>query len=98
MTAQRIHTTAGAANVPQKELQDRSRANDLRSRSVLRPADRINNRSGFLRVTVLANRSKQISGFKKLISRNAGDALDHFRCVARILLLQELEDRSRMLQ
>src|SRR5215213_9409453 len=97
MTAQCIHTAACTPNIPEKELQDRSGANDLRTGSVLCPADRINNRRRFLRITVLANRSEQISGFKKLIFRNAGDALDHLRCVARILLLQELEYRPRML-
>jgi hypothetical protein len=42
----------------------------------------------FLHVPVFANRREQIGGFEKLIFRNSGDALDHLRRVARILLLQ----------
>src|SRR6185369_357430 len=98
MAAQRIHTAASSSNIAEHQLQDRCGAYDLRTESVLRPADRVNDRCRFLRIAVLANRSEQVSGFKKLIFRDAGDALDHFRCVARILLLQKLEDRPRMLQ
>ena len=38
------------------------------------------------------------AAFEKLIFRNSGDSLDHFRRVARILFLQELIDAARMFE
>ena len=51
-----------------------------------------------LHVAVFADRGEEIGGFQKLIFGNAGDALDHLRRVARVLLLQKLKDATRMLQ
>ena len=65
---------------------------------VLRPADRVDDRGGLLHVAVLADGGEEVGGLEELILRDPGDALDHLRRVARILLLQQLEDATRMLQ
>src|SRR5258708_31744570 len=57
----------------------------------MRPADGVDDGAGLLHVAVFANRSVEVGGLEELLLGNAGDALDHLRCVARVLLLQELE-------
>ena len=96
VAAQRVHAAAGASDVAQQQLQHRRGADDLRSEAVLRPADRIDDGGDLLGVAVLADGGEQIGGLEELILRNAGDALHHFRRVARILLLQELIDAARI--
>ena len=53
---------------------------------------------GLLHVAVLADGGEEVGRLEELVLRNAGDALDHLRRVARVLLLQQLEDAARMLQ
>src|SRR6266481_6404319 len=57
----------------------------------MRPADGVDDGAGLLHVAVFANRSVEVGGLEELLLGNAGDALDHLRRVARILILQELE-------
>src|SRR6267378_6668342 len=55
------------------------------------PTDGVDDGAGLLHVAVFANRSVEVGGLEELLLGNAGDALDHLRRVARVLLLQELE-------
>src|SRR5580658_766970 len=98
MAAQGVHAAACSADVSEQKLNHRGGADDLRSESMLRPADGVDDRRNFLRVPVLADGSEHVNGLQILIFRNAGNALDHFRRVSRILLLQQLEDAAWMLQ
>ncbi len=52
----------------------------------------------FLEVAVFADGSEKIGRLEELRLRDAGDALDDFRRVSRIVLLQKLENASRMLE
>ena len=98
MTTQRIDSATRASNISHNQLQHRRSADDLCPKSVLRPANRINDGAGLLHVAVFSNRSVEIGGFQKLILGNAGNPLHHLRRIARILLLQQLKDRAWMLQ
>ena len=98
MAAQRIHAAARSSDVAQQKLHHGGRANDLRSEGMLRPAHRVDDGRDFLHVAVFADRSKQVGGLQELVLGDAGNPLDHFRRVARILLLHQLEDAARMLQ
>src|SRR5580692_5559907 len=98
MAAQRIYATARAPHVPEQQLQDCSSADDLRTEGMLRPAHGVHNRGDLLQVSVFANGSKQVGRFQELIFLDARYAFNHFRRVARVLLLQQLVDATRMLQ
>ena len=98
VAAQSVDAAAGAADVAQQQLQHRGGADDLRAEAVLRPADGVDDGRDLLHVAVLADGREQVGGLQELILRNAGDALDHFRRVARILLLQQLIDAARMFE
>ena len=98
VAAQRVDAAARSPDVAEQQLQHRRRANDLRAERVLRPADGVDDRRRLLHVAVFADGREQIGGFEELILRNAGDPLDHLRRVARVLLLQQLKDRARVLQ
>src|ERR1035438_6501856 len=98
VAAQCVDSAAGASNVAQKKLYDAGGADDLSPETMLRPTDRVNNGGDFLHVAILAHRGEQIGGFQELVLRNAGDALDHFRRIALVLLLQQLKHATRMLE
>jgi hypothetical protein len=57
-------------------------------KAVLGPADRVNDGRDLFHVAVLADGGEQVGGLQELILGDAGDALDHLRRIARILLLQ----------
>ena len=98
VAAQRVDAAAGASHVAHQELQDGRGADDLRAEAVMRPADGVDDGAGLLHVAILADGGEEFGGLEELILRNAGDALHHFRRIARVLLLEQLEDRARMLQ
>src|SRR2546425_12072381 len=98
MPAQSIHAATGATNVPEQELQHRRGPNGLRARSVLSPANGVNDRSDFLHVSIFADGREQVGSFQELIFRNTGDAFDHLGRVSRVLLFEQLENAPRMLQ
>src|SRR6266849_7908902 len=98
MASQSVDAASGAPHVAKQKLQHRRSADDLRAKGVLRPAHGVDDRSDLLHVAVLADGGKQVGGLQELILRDAGDALDHFRRVARVLLLEELENTARMLE
>src|SRR5258708_21092325 len=60
--------------------------------------DGVDDGADLLHVAVFANRSVEVGGLEELLLGNAGDSLDHLRCVAGILLLQELEDAVGILE
>ena len=88
VAAQSVDAAAGAPDVAEQQLQHGRGANDLRAEAVLRPPHRIHDGGDLLHVAIFADGSEQIGGLQELVFRNAGDALDHLRRVARILLLQ----------
>ncbi len=98
MTAQGVNPASRAPNVAQQQLQHGRRADDLRAKTVLRPAHRVHDGGDLLHVAIFADRSICIGSLQELIFRNARNSLDHLWRVARILLLQQLKDASRMLQ
>src|SRR5271156_2462375 len=65
---------------------------------MLRPADGVDDRRDSLHVAVFADRRKQIDSLQVLFLGDAGNTLDGFWRVTRILLLHQLEDAARMLQ
>src|ERR1700754_3771111 len=98
MAAKCVHAATRSANVAEQELNHSGGAYDLRSKSMLRPAHRINDRRGFLHVAIFAYRSKQIDGPQVLVPGDARNPFDGFGGVAGILLLHQLEDAARMLK
>ena len=98
VAAKGVDAATGPADVAEQQLQHRRGLDDLRAGGVLGPADGVDNRRRLLHVAVLADRREQIGGFQELILGDPRDALDHLRRVARIVLLEELEDGAWVLQ
>src|SRR4030081_1670092 len=98
MAAESIHTAARTPHVAEQQLKNGRRADDLRPEGMLRPADRVDDRASLLHVTVFADGGIEVSRLQELRLRNAGNTLDHLGGVARILLSQQLEGASRMLE
>ncbi len=96
VSAQRIDAAAGASDVAHQQLQHGGGADDLRAEGVLRPADRVDDGGDLLHVAILADGGEHVPRLQKLVLRNAGDARNHLRRVARVLLLQQLIDAARM--
>src|SRR4029077_3501858 len=96
--AQSVDATARAADVAKQQLQNRRGANDLRAKGVLGPSDGVNDCARLLHVAVFANRSIEVRGFEELFLGDAGNALDHFRGIARVVFLQQLEHAIGVLQ
>jgi hypothetical protein len=82
MTAQCIDPATGATHIAEQELQYGRRADDLRAKGVLRPANGIDDGGGSFHITIFAHRGEEVCGFDKLLPGNACNALDHFRGVA----------------
>ncbi len=85
----------GRPMLPSKRLHDRSGADDLRAREVMRPADRVANRSGALAAGVCAHR---FGDLQKRLAGRAANLFHHFRRVALVVALQDLKDAMRILQ
>src|ERR1700693_5315787 len=62
------------------------------------PSHGINYSGGLFHVAVFADGGEQVGDLKELIAWNAGDALDHFGCVTRIVFAEKLIDAARVLQ
>ena len=58
----------------------------------MRPADGVDDGGDFFHVAAYAHGGEGVGGLYELIFGDAGDALDHFRGVARVVFLQKLED------
>ena len=98
VAAQCVHAAAGAPHVAENQLQHRCRPDDLRSERVVRPSHRVYDCAGLLGAAVFADGGEQVGGFQELVLGDAGDALDHFWRVARILLLQKLIHAAGMFE
>src|SRR5712692_3549935 len=98
MASQSVDAASGAPHVAEHQLQYGRGADDLCSESVLRPAHGVDDRGDLFHVAVFPNGREELSRLQELLPRDAGDALDHFRRVARVLLLEELENTARMLE
>src|SRR5437660_2431947 len=95
MAAQRQNASARPPDVAQQELQDGGRPDHLHPGRVLRPADRITDGAGALRPGVIHERLRHL---EERLARRATYLFDQFRRIALVVLLQDLEDTTRMLQ
>ncbi len=86
---------AGPADVPKEELQQRAGADDLDTVGVLRPSYGVGERGGPVRARIGQDR---FSDFKESFLGAAGALLHHLRRVAGEMLLDDLENRPRVLQ
>ena len=95
MPTQRQNSAARSPNVPEKQLQDCSRTDDLHTLRMLRPSHGVTNRSSLLRSR---GGSKRFRCFQKHFFRHSAIAFDHLRGVSREMTFQHLEDAARMFQ
>src|SRR6267154_615711 len=95
MAAQRENSPARPSDIPQKQLQNRRRPNDLHTFGMLRPSHRVANRAGLLWT---GSGGKRLRCFQKHIPRYTAVALDHFGCIAREVTLQNLKNATRIFQ
>src|SRR5579872_5518461 len=65
---------------------------------MLRPTHGVQDGRDLFHVAIFAHGREQIGRFEELIARDTGDAFDYLGGVARILLLQKLENAAGMLQ
>src|SRR5262249_8987939 len=98
MPSQGVDSTPGPADVAKNQLQHRGRPDGLSSRRMLGPAYGIYDGPGFFHIAALANRRKHLCGLYELVLRHAGNPRDHLGRVSRILLLEQLEHTTRVLQ
>src|SRR5205807_1254745 len=89
------HAAARTADVPEQQLDDRRRADDLDTDGVLRPADGVHDRARPIASRVGA---QCLRDGRELLRRAAARLGDELRRVARKVTLEDLEDAARMLQ
>ena len=90
-----IHATARAPHVAQEKLQHRARPDELPARGVVCEAHRVHDRHHLVRLAHLAD---QVRDLVEIVDRDAGDARNDIGRVARVMLLHQLKDRSRILE
>src|SRR2546421_2410264 len=95
MAAQRQDAATRPAHVAEQELQDGRGADDLCAVTLLRPADRVTDGAGSLTPGVLR---QDLGDLEEELLRRSANLLDHLRRVARVVPLEDLEDRPGMLQ
>ena len=95
VAAQRHDAGAGPADVAEQQLQQRAGADDLDAVGVLRPGDRIGERSRPFGARV---RQNGLGDLEKSFFGTAGGFLDHLRRVAGEMPLDDLENAARVLQ
>src|SRR5882724_1974895 len=98
MAAKRVDAAASATDVTEQQLHNCGCTDNLGAEGVMCPTYGVDDGAYLLHVAVFANRSVEVSGLEELLLGDAGDALDHLRRVAGILLLQELEDAIGILK
>src|SRR5699024_11743343 len=86
---------AGAAHVAHEQLEDGRGADELGAEAVLGPAQGVREARRALATGVLRQR---VGDLEELPLRDPADLLHHLRRVARVVSLEYLEDRSRMLE
>ena len=95
MAAQRHHPTAGPPDIAQQALDDGRGADDLHAMHVMRPADRVAERTVRSRPEFFVSASQTR---RKTTLRTAGHTLHHLRRIALIVVAHDLIDAARMLQ
>ena len=95
VAALRVHPAAGSAHVAEQELQQRAGTDELPAGRVMGESDGVHDGHDLVGLAHLAD---DLRDLRELIDRDAGDARDHLRCVARVVLGHELEDRARVLE
>src|SRR6185436_12730081 len=70
----------------------------LRTGSVLRPSDGIDDRGYLRHIAVFTNRGKQICYLQELLCRYAGNLRNHLGGVPRIVFLKHLKNAARVLK
>ena len=93
--AQSHDPRARSSHVAHEQLQDRRGTDELCAQGVLCKAQRVGEARGALRGGVLRNRVRQVV---EVLRRNATGLFHHLRGVARVVALENLEDRIRILQ
>ena len=87
MPAESQDSSARTPNVAEQKLKDRGSADDLRSLRLLRPTQRIADRTGLLWTRC---RAKRLRNFQEPLLGNSAKVFDQFRRVARKVFLQDL--------
>jgi hypothetical protein len=95
MAALRVHAAAGHADIAKNQLEHRSRVDQLNGVRMLRPSQRVENGSLAVCFTRGTNNCRRLF---ELRSGTTGNRCHHFRGVARVMLLHQLKDRTRMLE
>ncbi|MNC47538.1 hypothetical protein D3C75_966030 [compost metagenome] len=95
MTAQGVHAAACHPHVAEQQLNHRHGANVLRAHGVLRPAQRVQERRGFI---FYAGRCDVFTDLDEVIFRGAANIGNHFRRVARNVLFEQVPHATWMSQ
>src|SRR5699024_9159429 len=95
VSTQRHDTGARTAHIAYQQLQNCSGANELRAQGVLGKAQSISKDRRALRIGVLRNRLRQVV---EVFLRDTAGLFHNFWRVARVVTLENLEDRIRVLQ
>jgi hypothetical protein len=90
-----VHAAPGTPHVAEQELEHRPGADELHAGGVVGEADRVDDRHHLVRLAGLAD---QLGHLEELVLGDAGDALDHLRGVAAVVLAQQVEHRAGMLE
>ncbi len=95
MTAQGVNTAASHAHIAEEQLDHRHRADVLRTHGVLRPAQRVQERCGFV---FGAGFCDVLTDFQEISLRCTADVFHHVRRVAGNVLFQQIPHAARVLQ
>ena len=95
MPAQRVHATTGHADVAQQQLHHGAGTHVLCADRVLRPAQRVQDGH---RLVLDGGGRDHVPDLADAVGRRAADALDHLHRVARVVLLEQVVDATRVLQ
>ena len=95
VTAQGIHATAGHAHIAEQQLDHRHGADVLRADGVLRPAEGVQERRGFV---FRAGFGDQLAHLQEVRLRRTADVFDNLRRVAGDVLFQQVPHAAWVLQ
>ena len=95
MAAQGVYAAARHAHITEQQLDHRHGANVLRADGVLRPAQCVQERRGFIRSAGFRN---VLADFQEVRFWRPADIFDNFWRIAGNVLLQQIPDAARMLQ
>ena len=95
VTAKSINPSTRTSNITEQQLQNRSCSDDLTTHRMHRPPNRIHDCSNSIRSS---GRTDNLGHFKKAGLCTSCNVSNYIRCVAVVMLLEQLEDRARMLK